>query len=141
MLTIISVLSRKEAIKKGDLVDVSSIAKEIGFEYRIDLTHSVFEKIIGSSKVGYSLEREKKFLIQNVLQMFDHEFKKAKDNTFLFPVISFISGKACIITLKAVINKNYKSKTDITIMQRDEFIKNNRTGVLKGRLKAKKLFA
>lgn len=140
MLTIIPILSRKSAIKQGDLVDVTSIAKEIGFEYRIDLTHTVIEKIIGAEE-GYTLEGENKLLIQHVLQMFDYEFKKTKDNTFLFPMIYFNNGKACITTLKAVINKSFKSKTDITIMQKDEFIKNSRTGVLKGRLKAKKLFA
>jgi hypothetical protein len=112
--------TRAQAIKDGELVDVSSVAKEAGIKFPATLTRAVWEKYVEVPKgVIFQDEQGRLWDIVWMLKMAIH--RSGGGDTINFQVyVRNSAGRPRLETLKAICGPGDNAEPVITIMLPNE---------------------
>lgn len=116
----IDVYSRADAIRDGELIDVSEVAKEAGFRYPVALTRAVF---VGCVEVPFGVQgQDESGRLWDVLWMTRFAIRRARGSNIV-PVSLYVrtdNGRPRRVTLKALCGPGDTPDPVITIMYPDE---------------------
>lgn len=112
--------TRSQAIQDGVLIDVTPMAKEVGFKWSVAITDTVFhrhiEPTVELSKQGQSTEAR----LWNTLMMLRYNAKKNGSAIYFYVYFDKGYGKKESIKLKAVAGPGDEGEPVITIMYPEE---------------------
>lgn len=117
----VSAYSRSQAIEDGELVDVTSIAKEVGFKCPVAITRTLFERYVEPDEPALSMGESMRGRLWDTLWMLRLAAIRDREAFSLFYNLYYtLEGKKKLVTLKAVIGPGDYGEPVITIMLPDE---------------------
>ncbi|EAR66222.1 hypothetical protein B14911_10822 [Bacillus sp. NRRL B-14911] len=116
----IHVFSREDAIKSGDLIDISEQGKRNGVKFPIAVTRLVWEDVIVPDDAAIVRGESIKGRLMDVLFLFVLNAKKNGGSCFYFSVAATKSGQSEMFWLKAMIGPGDDPSPVITIMYPNE---------------------
>lgn len=119
MDTIIYAYTRRQALEDGELVDVSELAREVGYRYPAALTRTVYESYV---RVPPGVEcQDETGRLWDILWMCSYGIRKSPDasDTVYFDLI-VRNERQQTVTLKAVCGPDDEGGPCVTIMLPEE---------------------
>ncbi len=116
---VISAYTRADALRDGELVDVSTMAAEMGYRVPVAVTRAVWVGVVEPDETpGQSVEGR----LWDVLWMLHYEIARAPraGSSIRFKLYALIGGVSRLLTLRAVIGPGDAGEPVITVMWPDE---------------------
>ena len=117
--SIIHVYTRADALRDGELVDVTATAAEMGYRVPVAVTRAVWVGVVEPDKTpGQSVEGR----LWDVLWMLHYAISTGPrfGSTIRFQLYALIGGVSRLLTLKAVMGPGDRAEPVLTIMWPDE---------------------
>lgn len=117
---IIHEFSRKEALETGELIDVSTLAKEAGVKFPVAVTSTIWQGVIVPDESAKENGESTDGRLWDVLYLFTLAASKSSGSVMYFSVNCTEAGESKKINLKAVIGPGDDLAPVITIMDPSE---------------------
>ena len=116
---VISAYTRADALRDGELIDVSAMAAEMGYRVPVAVTRAVWVGVVEPDETpGQSVEGR----LWDVLWMLHYAIKteRRSGSVIRFQLYALIGGVSRLLTLKAVMGPGDEGEPVLTIMWPDE---------------------